>query len=437
MRVDKRLRIVAAALVTLLVAALMLALRQGLDEPVRVRLVLVGDASRSITIVWETRSPDSGDLVLYDAASRSGELGAYRYRAQGRHYPRPGAPGYIHVVRLEGLSPNTTYYFVCGGDGGWSRELAFKTAPSARSHVRFVVGGDCRTNRAARDAVSQAMARFNPDFVVLTGDLVEDGGSPAQWEDFFEHVSKYWVRGDGLLIPVVPCIGNHDKDRLGWEHFLKLFGLPTGGGWFYVNWGEVHIVILNSEASSSLLKLQRSWLEEDLVAHADYRWKIVVFHRNVLPSRHAAFKPAFELGWIKVISEHGVDLVFNGHTHLYLRSKPLRWSGSNFTAGDERVKGTIYVITGGWGAPLYEHPYPHAWWVASYEKVHHFVLVDVYPNGTLHLQAKDFNGVTFDEAWITKPLTLPMRQQPSLTTSLFLRALIKPLPTRKSPSAYG
>ncbi|GEM_PF-6966524 len=38
------------------------------------------------------------------------------------------------------------------------------------------------------------MARLNPDFVVLTGDLVEDGSSPAQWEDFLEHIDRYWVR---------------------------------------------------------------------------------------------------------------------------------------------------------------------------------------------------------------------------------------------------
>ena len=206
---------------------------------------------------------------------------------------------------------------------------------------------------------------------------------------------------------MVPCIGNHDVNKAGWGHFLKLFGLPRS--WFYVNWGPVHIVVLDSEANRPLLELQATWLEGDLSAHADYMWKMVVFHRNVLLPHHAAFKPAFELGWAQVIDEHKIDIAFNGHTHLYLRSRPLGWDGSNFTARGTYLEGTIYLITGGWGAPLYEHPYSRAWWVASYEKAYHFVVVDIYPNGTLHLQAQDIREETLDEVWIVKMLTSPKR----------------------------
>ncbi len=349
---------IAVAVAAAIVATHLLLKEKEGEEPTRIRLVPYGDAGRTITIIWESSSDES--VVLYDTAPRGGNPSAYRFSAQGRRYLRPDGRGYVHVVELTGLTPNTTYYFVCGGEGEWSKEYAFKTAPENAARIRVIVGGDCRTNRVARDAVSRAMARYDPDLVVLTGDLVEDGDSMIQWEDFLNHINEYWVRSDGLLIPLVPCLGNHDMDRSGWSNFIMLFAVPNQGGWFHLRWGPVLIIVLNSEASDEALREQAVWLEK-LLRTSDSLWKLVVFHRNVLPSHHRAFEKAFQAGWIDLFHRLKVDAVFNGHTHLYLRAKPLGWNGSDFVLREDYVKGILYVITGGWGAPLYEHPYPDAW----------------------------------------------------------------------------
>ncbi len=46
--------------------------------------------------------------------------------------------------------------------------------------------------------------------------------------------------------------------------------------------------------------------------------------------------------------------------------------------------------------------------MVSYEKAYHFVVVDVHPNGTLHL-LRTSGGETLDEVWIVKMLTSPKR----------------------------
>merc|ERR1719295_1085256 len=38
---------------------------------------------------------------------------------------------YIHRVHLTNLSPETTYYYMCGGSDGWSSVFGFKTFKSA------------------------------------------------------------------------------------------------------------------------------------------------------------------------------------------------------------------------------------------------------------------------------------------------------------------
>ena len=57
--------------------------------------------------------------------------------------------------------------------------------------------------------------------------------------------------------------------------------------------------------------------------------------------------------------------------------------------------GTMYVISGGWGAPLRESG--SEWWTAVSLSEHHFVVVDVFANGSINLQTKDLSGFNVDE----------------------------------------
>jgi len=373
------------------------------DKPIYLRLTWQqGDTSHSITVTWQTSKPDSGDTVLYDTVPRNGTASLYRLSAQGRHHTYASASGHIHHAELTSLSPNTTYYLVCGGQkGGWSKERAFKTAPSTPSNIRFVAGGDCRTNNTERDKVSQCMSKFNPDFVLMNGDFVETGDVQAQWNSFFGHMDAYWVGSNGLTIPIIPAIGNHEES---FTLYYEQFALPNNEQWYSLNWGsDIHIIVLNSEAGerlpAKLLADQKAWLEDDLEAHTNFTWIFAMFHRNVFQSHHGSYDPSFAY-WVPLFDKYNVDIVFTGHSHLYSRTKPVNWTASNSTAQLSYREGTMYVITGGWGAPL--HDDVDQWWVAYNKSAYHFVLVDIFQNGTLCMQAKDDVGATFDEVRIHK-----------------------------------
>jgi hypothetical protein len=60
----------------------------------------------------------------------------------------------------------------------------------------------------------------------------------------------------------------------------------------------------------------------------------------------------------------------------------------------------MYVVSGGWGAPLYTAETNSL--TASTASVYHFVVVDVSANGTLSLRAIDTQGEIFDTASITR-----------------------------------
>ena len=371
-----------------------------LDMPIHIHLTgQRSNMSSTITVTWQTNSSTSGDIVLYDNVSRGGVPGDYHYSAAGINYTYSGASGWVHDVELTGLTPDTVYYFICGGPtGGYSNERSFRTAPSVSSDVRFVVGGDSRTNLAEREKISKAMAKFNPAFVMHSGDMVADGTIQSQWDSWFMDVDSHWIGENNLTIPIIPIVGNHENPNYQNTKYFVQFALPGNERWYSYDWGpDIHIICLDSESSASGAQLD--WLENDLAAHANYKWKFVQFHRPPFVSGgHFPWTDA-RTYWVPLFDKYHVDIVFSGHDHNYQRTYPLNWTASQ-TEPQDYSNGTMYIVSGGWGAPLYT-PRP-IWYMTRQNETYHFVLIDVFKNGTLHLQAKDNLGKTFDKVTIYK-----------------------------------
>jgi len=378
------------------------------DPPIHIHLTWQrNDTAHTITITWKTRNAESGDKVLYDVEPHNGDPSKYRFSATGSHHTYPGAGGYIHDVELTGLSPNTTYYFICGGPvGGWSEEKAFRTAPETECDFRFIIGADSRTNHAERDKITQVIMIFNPSFIINIGDIVENGSQQYLWDNWFDHMDKYFTAANGLTVPLIPVLGNHERNA---TNFYEQFALPNNEQWFSIDWANVHIIVLNSEADEEGLRAQQQWLEKDL-SNCSKKWKIAVFHRNVFTSDHDQWTPAFEY-FVPLFDKYHVQLVVNGHSHNYMRTKPINWTASPYSYQPSYSNGTMYIVSGGWGAPLKD--VVQGWWTAYTVKKYNFLLLSVYQNGTLHIEAKDDRGVTFDEVWLGSPSKEIIFSEPS------------------------
>lgn len=384
------------------------------DLPLNIHLTWQqSNMSIGITVTWKTTRSDSGSQVFYDNVSRNGNPSLYRYSTTGISHTYTGASGYIHDVELTGLEPNSTYHFVCGGEqGGFSEPRSFRTAPVEPSHLRIVVGGDCRTNWTIRDEVSMVMSEFNPDFVLLTGDLVTSGLNQTQWDSFFGSLHQYWIGPNNLTIPIIPCLGNHENNA---TNYYEQFALPGNEQWFSFNWGkQVHITVLNSETTPSGEQL--TWLENDLASHQNYTWKFVMFHRPPFSASHHGSWTEGREAWCPLFDKYHVDIVFAGHDHDYERSKPINYTASKISPQASYSTGTMYIVSGGWGAPLYD--FGSSWWTANSASEYHFVLVDIFPNGTLTLQTKGLSGITLDEVAQKMPII------PEFSSTLILPLII-------------
>jgi len=142
----------------------------------------------------------------------------------------------------------------------------------------------------------------NPVF--NAGDLMEDGTQASM--DRFNAVTAT-LRSTRTFYS---AIGNNDRavgdPSTPSPIYLNNFSFPNNERWYSVNWGNLHIVILDSAFAASDPS-QISWFVSDIQSAASQnRITGVIFHHPTFASTIASY-----------LLDNGVDFVLMGHNHSY------------------------------------------------------------------------------------------------------------------------
>ncbi|UCD84982.1 MAG: metallophosphoesterase family protein [Deltaproteobacteria bacterium] len=302
----------------------------------------------SIIIRWET-DIESPSKVAY------GSSVAYGKSVSGRSFTieaptngtLPTPEGVQHEVVINGLLPSTEYHYQVTSVAVPSEDSTFTTAGTISEPFRFVVHGDNRTNHDDHRKVVEAIisGTGKPDLIVNTGDLVGSGMLLAEWDKFFE-IEQPLLKSS----PLFPSFGNHE---LGGAHIFKgYFSLPenTGSGLYYsFNYGNSHFIIINTEEDFTSGSDQYNWANSDLTAaksDPNIQHIFASFHRPAYSSGNHGGNEAIVTSLVPLFTENDVDIVFSGHDHNYERCQDPELDLNN-------PEGTVYIVTGGGGAPLY------------------------------------------------------------------------------------
>ncbi|MBN2541419.1 metallophosphoesterase [bacterium] len=298
-----------------------------------------------------------------------------------------------HNIYLSGLSASTTYYYqtVVGSIPGERHE--FITAPAVPRDFTFVAYGDTRTGHLIHGAICSYIVDVNPEFILNSGDIVEDGDDNGDWHDYFDIVVEDRVMAQE--IPIFYGMGNHDDES---PYFYNIMSLPNNNpdsieAYGSFDWGPIHFVSINTEVPYNLGSAQHTWLQSDLAAaEGRYDFTIVFFHRPPYASGgHGSEIPVRE-EISPLLEAFGVDLAFCGHNHYYERTNP--------------INGVTYIVTGGGGAP----PVPLALWqdfTAHGECIYHYCVCN-YNASTRELKIEMFNILNDkrDEVVLSSGLTI-------------------------------
>ena len=395
--------------------------------PLRILLGWSGDAATSQAVTWRTlgalaraqaqigQAP-AGDSPAGEPATITGTSRAVRLRG--------GRSVVHHRVDFTGLRPSARYAYRVGDGRRWSNWHTFTTASAEPDPFRFVYLGDAQNGlldrwppivRAARKAVPDAR------FVVHAGDLVAEGYDDRQWEAWIAGMSPF-----GASVPNVPAPGNHDlrvaPAMLGDGPVFQApplwnahFALPANGpselqelaGQNYVlDYQGVRVVVVdvNAFVNDDFVKRQRSrvqdalvtWLRQALATNPG-RWTIVVQHQPVLPVAKDRTYMKMRTAIGALYDEYGVDLVLQGHEHVYSRTHMVRGERLASPGGP----GTIYVVSVS-GPKMYRVSNPRAPLMAVLREHTQLFQVITVERDRLAYESRTMNGSLADAFELVK-----------------------------------
>lgn len=287
--------------------------------------------SNGVVVRWQSGTGDIGKLRY--GTSPSSLSGTIIESKDERIY---------HQVPISGLTPNTKYYYTVDGSAKGTEEQYFITAPvvGSKAPVRIWVISDFgQTNSKQNPRRLETIGRwkaFNKDdyhasVVLSLGDQTEDDAIYQLQHNYFSLLEPVLKTS-----PLLTVIGNHDyHDSV--HNYLRTFTLPAhaeGGGvasgtqqYYSFNHANIHVVVLCTEIEDSAGRAaQTNWLKRDLDANKQ-EWLIACMHR---PFHSGGYHRSdldedgdFQIRrnlWLSVLEDHGVDLVLQGHNHVYERS---------------------------------------------------------------------------------------------------------------------
>ncbi len=339
--------------------------------PYNLRVGIHEDPSEDATLMWQTDLGTTASLV-----SLEGPDGVVVVEAVS--FPTPDDTSRLHEAHLCGLEPGTRYHYHVGGEGAWSEQWSFTTAPADPSAgVRLVVLGDSRDDVETWAAVLDLAAAHEPDLLLHTGDVVALGALQSLWDE--------WLGVSESMLARVPVLVAHGNHELFAPNFFASFAMPGNEQWFGVDWGALHLTVLNDMASGDAGDEETAWLAQD-VAEADRSWYLASHHQpSWTDGSHAPNTDARD-DWNPLLEQRSPTVVLAGHNHLYERSVPI--------VGEQQADvGITYVTTGGSGAPLYGTG--SDWFLAITESTYHYVVIDL-DDTTLEATAYRMDGSVLD-----------------------------------------
>ncbi len=283
-----------------------------------------------------------------------------------------------HTIEIKGLEAGKQYCYRIGDAdrGWWSDTGVISTADNGSTYSFFhVTDPQSVTEKQYTEdwaaTLNTAFKHHNADFILSTGDMVDNGNDFVEWKRMFNLAS------DSLMNTVLmTASGNHEArgDNAQIQNFVYS-NLPeqdaTTGVYYSFDYNTAHVAVLNTNnlnEDGTLSNDQFEWLKADMNA-SDKTWKFVALHKA--PYSNGSHFDDDDVSALRsqlqgLMPELDIDIVFQGHDHVYMRTdvmknnavvkadtETLTYNGLEYTA-KLNPDGTIYSINGTAGSKHYE-----------------------------------------------------------------------------------
>ncbi|PZR52191.1 hypothetical protein DNL40_13035 [Xylanimonas oleitrophica] len=359
-----------------------------------------------------------------------------------------GSAGYTntyHTVEFTDLKPGTRYAYRVGdgtdpntgGSGAgsisnWSAWQHFTTAADGAEPFSFIYFGDAQNyidSAVPRVFTEALLARPEARLTLHAGDLMNQTGTSAsalavqdkEWAEWFAAGELSNATRNVIATP-----GNHEyNSSTDISSFWKpQFPFPENGpsdendptiaektrhSVYHVDYQGVRFISLDSSplqngpVQTAVRDAQTEWFRALLEDPERPKWTVVTFHHPVYAGTGTRNNAEVRNHWNPLIQEYGVDLVLQGHDHVYNRGNATVSDDANDPA---LSNGPVYSISVS-GGKMYALNDGRNWTQngghlrVSGENQQLFQLVDV-DGDALTYQARLADGTFYDGYVITK-----------------------------------
>ncbi len=312
-------------------------------QPDQILLTWSGNPDTTMDIQWRADTTIKNSIVKYWIKGQRDTLtnNAERFLMEDRLLQNDR---YIHrfTAAITDLTPGSTYEYIVGSkDGSWSETSSFVTSQVGDDKFSFIWFGDTHKSPKWGDILQESYKNY-PDaaFYSIAGDLVSTGLYRDHWDQLFHHAGSVFG-----IKPLMPVPGNHDnQDGLGAWMYQEMFSLPANGPekvlpelTYSFTYKNALFLMIDATQPNDW---QTTWIEKQL-ANSQAQWKFAMFHFP--PYNYEEDYHDIRRLWCTLFDKYHVDMVFSGHTHYYMRSKPMH----SEQVVNTPAEGTIYVISVG------------------------------------------------------------------------------------------
>lgn len=350
--------------------------------PDQITMNLYGKNAEGLAFTWHTCASDSNEVLQFVEGknatdfSNATEVKATKteYSTDTMEYDRDKntfvfgtilkVKDYCYQAYTTDLKPATSYTYRVGDKvkGIWSETGSFTTKDTSATSFSFVDISDTQVSSQmanniysyTNNALAGALKKdSSPDFIMHNGDIVQRSGWLHQWRNYFNGSAEYYMN-----YPVVPVTGNHDStyDTAGDHEIVKHFLLDypdcndalNYGVYYSFDYLNAHFICLNTDnfksSKGAIDEVQYKWLEEDLKANTK-QWTIVSLHRPLVCLRDTTTGDISRNQLLNLFNEYGVDLVIQGHEHVFEHSYPIGKDDTVYKDATSRTEdGTKYYV---------------------------------------------------------------------------------------------
>ena len=247
----------------------------------------------------------------------------------------------------------------------FQKHIAALVAEQPKGGFRFVVMGDSRSQYEMWQMIIRHIDQLDPKpkFVINSGDIVRHGYT----DEYLDYYIPPLLETD---IPYFVAIGNHDDGDDGMAvQYRTLFGENSLN--YFFDYGPCRFIFMDNCTNVLEPPHTLAWLEDALASTPKGKKIIFAMHQpphDIEKWAYHAWNEEYSPELTDMLQKYKVEHVFLGHIHAYSTA---------------HHKDVDYTISGGGGAGLHDRFGPQG-------NVHHYIICDVAPDGTLTQQVVRF-----------------------------------------------